>query len=75
MSTNPFDDENGTFLVLRNDEVQMSIWPDFVDVPAGWRVVHGATTRTDALAVVEREWTDMRPASLVRALEAEERSA
>lgn len=75
MSTNPFDDEDGTFLVLQNDEGQMSIWPDFVDVPAGWRVVQPAAPRAEALATVERTWTDMRPRSLVRALEGEGRPA
>ena len=33
MSTNPFDDENGTFYVLVNDEEQHSLWPAFADVP------------------------------------------
>lgn len=35
MSTNPFDDENGTFHILVNDEEQHSLWPAFVEVPAG----------------------------------------
>ena len=35
MSTNPFDDDNGTFYVLVNDEDQHSLWPTFADVPAG----------------------------------------
>ena len=39
MSTNPFDDDNGTFVVLVNDEDQHSLWPTFADVPAGWRKV------------------------------------
>jgi MbtH protein len=36
MSTNPFDDDNGSFFVMVNDEDQYSLWPTFVDVPAGW---------------------------------------
>ena len=36
--TNPFEDENGTFHVLINDEGQYSLWPSFVDVPDGWTV-------------------------------------
>ncbi len=64
MSTNPFDDENGTFYVLINDEEQHSLWPTFVEVPAGWRVVFGAGTRADALAYVEANWADIRPRSL-----------
>jgi len=64
MSTNPFDDENGTFLVLVNDEDQHSLWPAFADVPAGWRKVFGEASRADCLAYVEEHWTDIRPESL-----------
>jgi uncharacterized protein YbdZ (MbtH family) len=45
VSINPFDDENGSFLVLVNDEEQHSLWPAFADVPAGWRVVYGEADR------------------------------
>ncbi|WP_028921201.1 MbtH family protein [Pseudonocardia acaciae] len=65
MSSNPFDDENGTFYALRNDEGQYSLWPTFVDVPDGWEVAHGPDTRQACLDHVERHWTDMRPRSLV----------
>jgi MbtH protein len=64
MSTNPFDDENGTFWVLVNDEDQHSLWPTFADVPAGWRKVFGEASRADCLAYVEEHWTDIRPKSL-----------
>jgi uncharacterized protein YbdZ (MbtH family) len=39
MSTNPFDDDNGTFYVLVNDDGQHSLWPTFADVAAGWRAL------------------------------------
>lgn len=68
--TNPFDDENGVFLVLRNDEWQYSIWPEFAEIPAGWTAVHGPAGRKECLDHVEQNWTDMRPRSLVRAMEA-----
>lgn len=64
MSANPFDDDNGTFYVLANDEEQHSLWPAFVDVPAGWRQVFGEALRADCLAYVEQHWTDLRPKSL-----------
>ncbi|MBC6447461.1 MbtH family protein [Actinokineospora xionganensis] len=63
--TNPFENAEGTFLVLVNDENQHSLWPAFIDVPAGWRTVHGEASRDSCLAYVEENWTDMRPASLV----------
>ncbi|GAB5897251.1 MbtH family protein [Mycolicibacterium mageritense] len=68
MSTNPFDDENGTFFVLVNAEDQHSLWPAFADVPADWRVVFGAATRAECVAYVEEHWTDLRPKSLREAM-------
>ena len=68
MSTNPFDDNDGTFLVLVNDEGQHSLWPSFADVPAGWTVALDATTRQAALDHVEENWRDMRPKSLIEAM-------
>lgn len=62
---NPFEDENASYLVLVNDENQHSLWPVAIDVPEGWRTVHGASSRQECLAYVEENWTDMRPASLV----------
>ncbi|MDD7940437.1 MbtH family protein [Actinomycetospora lutea] len=78
---NPFDDSDGRFLVLVNDEGQHSLWPVFAEVPAGWTVVLGAEApgggtdgepgvdRAAALAYVEQHWTDMRPRSLVESME------
>ncbi len=60
---NPFDDPDGTFLVLVNDEEQHSLWPTTVEVPAGWTVVHDADTRTACLDHIEANWTDLRPRS------------
>jgi MbtH protein len=67
MSTNPFDNADGTFLVLVNDENQHSLWPVFAETPAGWRTVHGPAGRQDCLDYVNTNWTDMRPQSLIDA--------
>ncbi|MEU9319821.1 MbtH family protein [Streptomyces sp. NPDC048295] len=64
MSTNPFDDPEGRFLVLANDEGQHSLWPSFAEVPGGWTVVLAETTREACLEYVEANWTDLRPRSL-----------
>jgi MbtH protein len=64
VSSNPFDDENGTFYVLVNDEEQHSLWPTFKEVPEGWRVVFGADGRQACLDYVDEHWTDLRPKSL-----------
>jgi MbtH protein len=67
--TNPFDDEDGRFLVLVNDEGQHSLWPVFAEVPTGWTVAFGAAPEGEARAAcldyVEEHWTDLRPRSLV----------
>nr|WP_042178661.1 MbtH family protein [Kibdelosporangium sp. MJ126-NF4] len=66
--TNPFDDPDGTFFVLVNDEGQHSLWPTFADVPDGWTVAFGEDSREACLDYVEHNWTDMRPRSLIEAM-------
>ncbi|MEV0254283.1 MbtH family protein [Streptomyces sp. NPDC050732] len=63
MASNPFEDEGAEYLVLVNDENQHSLWPVGLDVPDGWSIGQGASSRADSLAYVERHWTDLRPAS------------
>ena len=70
MSGNPFDDAQGSFFVLTNTEGQHSLWPASIDVPEGWTVVFGESTRPECLDYVEQNWTDMRPKSLIDAVEA-----
>jgi MbtH protein len=67
--TNPFEDPDGTYVVLVNDEGQHSLWPSFVEVPAGWTVVHEESARDTCLDFVNANWTDMRPASLIRSMD------
>jgi MbtH protein len=62
--TNPFDDDGGEFIVLRNAEWQHSLWPALYEIPEGWESVHGSASRQDCLAYVDSKWTDMRPRSL-----------
>ncbi|KOG90235.1 MbtH family protein [Streptomyces varsoviensis] len=73
--TNPFDNENGTFLVLVNDEGQHSLWPAFAEVPEGWDVVHSEDTRAACIAYIEENWTDMRPKSLIAEMEDDRQTA
>ena len=68
---NPFDDEDAMFTVLVNEENQHSLWPTFADIPDGWKPVFGPEARVKCVEYVDQNWTDMRPASLVRAMEAE----
>ena len=52
--TNPFDNEDGSFFVLVNDEGQHSLWPSFAEVPAGWTRVHGEAIGTETGPYPER---------------------
>jgi MbtH protein len=63
--SNPFEDENGQFHVLINEEGQYSIWPTFINVPYGWVEIYRFQSRRDCLEYVNKHWTDMRPSSLV----------
>ncbi|MFI6321643.1 MbtH family protein [Nonomuraea sp. NPDC050556] len=61
----PFENKDSAYFVLLNGEGQYSLWPDFINIPSGWSVVHGLDTRANCLAYIEDNWTDMRPTSLV----------
>lgn len=65
----PFDDEDGSFFAVVNDEGQYSIWPTFADRPEGWAVAFGVESRAACLKFIEESWTDMRPKSLIREME------
>lgn len=67
--TNPFEDPDGTYLVLVNDENQHSLWPSFAEVPAGWTVAKTEDSRQACLDYIDENWTDMRPKSLIEAME------
>ena len=66
---NPFEDPDAMHRVLVNDEGQHSLWPGFLEVPDGWNVVFGEASRQDCLDYIEKSWTDMRPKSLIAAME------
>jgi MbtH protein len=71
VATNPFEDEEARYLVLINDEGQHSLWPVFADVPEGWEIIFGEEGRQECLDFIEKNWTDMRPNSLIKAMEAD----
>ena len=65
---NPFEDNEGSYCALVNEEGQYSLWPASTGIPAGWQVMSGPSTRKDCLEYIEANWTDMRPRSLVGSL-------
>jgi MbtH protein len=62
------DDEDQVFLVVVNGEGQYSVWPEFKPVPAGWTATGFKGVKKACLDHVAQVWSDMRPASLRRAL-------
>ncbi len=72
---NPFDDPEGRFLVLVNEEGQHSLWPEFAQVPPGWTIVFGVSDRTSCIDYINANWTDMRPLSLIAQMEQTSSSA
>lgn len=64
MSTNPFDNEDGRFFVLINDEEQYCLWPSFAEIPDGWYRAFGEDSRDACIEYIKENWTDMRPKSL-----------
>ena len=65
--SHPFEDPGHDYLVLINGEGQYSLWPEFADLPQGWRIVLGPESRSACTAHIDRNWLDMRPASLAAA--------
>lgn len=54
------DDEDTIFLVVLNDEEQYSIWPEFKEIPPGWRAEGTKGSKAQCLDHIEAVWTDMR---------------
>lgn len=62
------DDEQ--FRVVINHEEQYSIWPVDRDLPAGWNETGVRGTREQCLTHIEEVWTDMRPLTLRKWMDA-----
>jgi uncharacterized protein YbdZ (MbtH family) len=71
--TNPFENEQGEYLVLINEEGQYSLWPAYLDVPLGWQAIGPKGGRKVCLEWIDENWTDMRPLSLKRQMEEDTR--
>jgi len=66
-----WDDEDATFKVVVNLEEQYSIWPDYKELPKGWRAAGKSGKKRECLDYIDQVWTDMRPLSLRRHMEGE----
>jgi uncharacterized protein YbdZ (MbtH family) len=65
MSWHDPDKEDTTiYKVVVNHEEQYSIWPEYKEIPLGWKDVGKVGLKADCLAFIKEVWTDMRPLSL-----------
>ena len=58
------------FKVIVNDEEQYSIGPEQKAIPAGWHDKGFAGSKAEVTEYIDQHWTDMRPASLRKAMDA-----
>ncbi|MDP6582373.1 MAG: MbtH family protein [Vicinamibacterales bacterium] len=64
------DDDSTTYNVVLNHEEQYSIWPADRENPAGWRDEGTSGTKQECLDHIDQVWTDMRPLSLRKQMDA-----
>jgi MbtH protein len=70
------DDEvdQTTYKVVINHEEQYSIWPMDRANPAGWNDAGKSGSKQECLEYIREVWVDMRPLSLRKIMEEEQRS-
>ncbi|MGH3755077.1 MAG: MbtH family protein [Pseudonocardiaceae bacterium] len=64
------DDDDWVYKVVVNHEEQYSLWPEERENPLGWRDAGKQGSKQECMAYVDEVWTDMRPLSLRREMEA-----
>jgi MbtH protein len=62
-------EDTTVYKVVVNHEEQYSIWPDYKEIPAGWKPTGFSGPKEACLANIEEVWTDMRPLSLRKKME------
>jgi MbtH protein len=65
-------EETRQYKVVVNHEEQYSIWPADRDLPLGWNYAGKMGTKRECLDFINEVWTDMRPLSLRKQMEAQE---
>ncbi len=61
------------YKVVINHEEQYSIWPADRDNPLGWKDAGKTGQKAECLEYIKEVWTDMRPLSLRKKMEAAEK--
>jgi len=55
---NPFENDEHQFLVIGNQQNQLSLWPYFAVEPQGWQTKFGPDTRNLCLEFIDVTWQD-----------------
>ena len=69
----PDQEDTTIYKVVLNDEEQYSIWPESRPNPAGWHDAGKSGPKAECLEHIKTVWTDMRPLSLRKKMEEDER--
>jgi len=64
------DEDTREYVVVVNHEEQYSIWFAQRELPNGWSSVGKKGSKRECLDYIEEVWTDMRPLSLRRKMDA-----
>jgi MbtH protein len=64
------EDDQTIYKAVVNHEEQYSIWPAYRENPLGWRDAGKTGTKAECLSFIKEVWTDMRPLSLRKKMEA-----
>ena len=63
-------EDEAVYKVVVNQEEQYSIWPVNRDNPLGWTDAGKVGLKQDCLVYITQVWTDMRPLSLRKQMDA-----
>ena len=64
--SNPFDDPQGAFYILRNAQGQFSLWPQQCLLPAGWDIVCQPQSQASCQQWLEAHWRTLTPANFTQ---------
>ena len=70
MDRNEEGDDSTVYRVVVNHEEQYSIWPIDRENAPGWKEAGKSGTKAECLAYINEVWTDMRPLSLRKQMDA-----
>lgn len=70
MSWNDGQEDTTVYKVVVNDEEQYAIWPAQRDNALGWNDAGKSGSKQECTSYIQEVWTDMRPLSLRKKMEA-----